>query len=68
MIITYEAQHAALIAGLQARVVVGDWAKLAGDAADLQTLETLIGKAPTRVVETEAGIQTVMAHPLPTTR
>lgn len=68
MILTYEAQHAALITGLSDRVNNQNWRALASDAADLATLEMLIGKAPTQTIETAPGIQTVMAHPLPASR
>jgi hypothetical protein len=67
MIITYEAQHAALISGLQDRVGNKNWSALASDAADLATLETLIGKAPTTTTH-DLATDTVMVRPLPATR
>lgn len=64
-IITYEAQHVTLVAGLSARLIAKQWSQLASDATDIATLETLIGAAPTKLVELVPGIQTVMAQPLP---
>jgi hypothetical protein len=64
-IITYEAQHSALIGGIPKRVEARDWNQLSLDAADLATLETLIGKAPTQIIEKVPGVMTVMAKPLP---
>lgn len=67
MILTYEAQHAALVTGLSDRVNNRNWSALASDAVDLQTLETLIGKAPT-VGTYDARTDTVMVNPLPVSR